>query len=114
MVRFRNRQGEQVEADALSATQAKNEFGRVLERVIRGEMVVITKHDAPKAVLISMDEYEALARTPESQLNSLAGEFDAMLAQMQTPKARAGMKRAFAASPKQLGKAAASAARKRD
>jgi antitoxin Phd len=114
MVTFRNRQGEQIEAETLTATQAKNEFGRLLERVIRGEMVVITKHDAPKAVLISVDEYQALARTPESQLNSLAGEFDELLSQMQTPKARAAMKQAFAASPKQLGKAAVSVARKRD
>jgi antitoxin Phd len=113
MVKFRNRQGEQVQAEALTATQAKNEFGRLLERVIRGEMVVITKHDAPKAILISVDEYQALARTPESQLNSLTVEFDEMLARMQTPKARAGMKQAFTASPKQLGKAAVSAARKR-
>jgi prevent-host-death family protein len=113
MVQFKNRRGEQVEADSLTATQAKNEFGRVLERVIRGEIVVITRHDSPKAVLISMDEYQALARSPESQLDSLAGEFDAVLAAMQTPKAREGMKRAFGASPKQLGKAAVSAARKR-
>ena len=113
MVRYRNRQGEQVEADAMTATQAKNEFGRVLDRVLRGRRVVITRHDAPKAVLISIEEYQELARAPELQLNSLSGEFDAVLARMQTPKARAGMKRAFGASPKQLGKAAASAARKR-
>jgi len=113
MVKFRNRQGEQVEAEALTATRAKNEFGRLLERVIRGEMVVITKHDAPKAVLISLDEYQALSRTPEAQLNSLTGEFDELLARMQTPKNRVAMKQAFAASPKQLGKAAISAARKR-
>ena len=97
----------------MTATQAKNEFGRVLERVIRGETVVITKHDSPKAVLISMEEYQSLARAPEMQLNSLSNEFDAALARMQTTRARDGMKRAFNASPKQLGKAAASAVRKR-
>lgn len=113
MVQFKNRQGEQVEADSLTATQAKNEFGRVLERVIRGEIVVITKHDAAKAVLMSMEEYQALACNPESQLNSLAAEFDASLEAMQTAKSRAGMRRAFRASPKQLGKAAVLAARKR-
>jgi hypothetical protein len=43
----------------------------------------------------------------------LNGEFDAMLARMQTPKARAGMKAAFAASPKELGKAAVAAARRK-
>jgi prevent-host-death family protein len=113
MVRFRNRQGEQVKAESVTATQAKNEMGSLLERVIRGEAVVITKHDAPKAVLISIEEYESLARTPESQLDSLNKEFDELLARMQTPRARSAMKRAYEASPAQLGKTAVSAARKR-
>jgi len=54
---------------AISATEAKNEFGRILERVIQGAKVVITKHDSPKAVLISMDEFNALsnAHTPSSK-----------------------------------------------
>jgi prevent-host-death family protein len=97
----------------VTATQAKNEMGSLLERVIRGEAVVITKHDAPKAVLISIEEYESLARTPESQLDSLNKEFDELLARMQTPRARSAMKRAYEASPEQLGKTAVSAARKR-
>jgi prevent-host-death family protein len=113
MVRFRNRRGEQVKAEAVTATQAKNEMGSLLERVIRGETVVITKHDAPKAVLISIEAYESLARTPESQLDSLNKEFDKLLARMQTPGARSAMKRAYEASPGRLGKAAVSAARKR-
>jgi antitoxin Phd len=46
-------------------------------------------------------------------LDSLTGEFDALLSRMQTPKTRAGMKSAFKVSPKQLGKAAVAAARKR-
>jgi PHD/YefM family antitoxin component YafN of YafNO toxin-antitoxin module len=81
--------------------------------VIQGGTVVITKHDAPKAVLISIDEFEALSRANQAQLDALSGEFDAVLARMQTPAARAGMKAAFGASPKQLGKAAVAAARKR-
>lgn len=97
----------------VTATQAKNEFGSILEKVMQGSMVVITKHDAPKAVLISMDEFTALSRSTELQLNTLSAEFDAALARMQTPKARIKMKAAFGASPKQLGKAAVSATRKR-
>jgi prevent-host-death family protein len=97
----------------ISATVAKNEFGRILERVIQGGTVVITKHDAPKAVLISIDEFDALARANQIKLDTLSGEFDALLARMQTSAARAGMKAAFNASPKQLGKAAVAAARKR-
>jgi len=113
MVRFRNRRGEQVKAEAVSATQAKNELGSLLERVTRGETIVITKHDAPKAVLISIEEYESLTRTPESPLDSLNKEFDKSLARMQTTRARSGMKRAYEASPIKIGKAAVSAARKR-
>ena len=40
-------------------------------------------------------------------------EFDALLARMQTSKARRGMKGAFAASGKRLGKAAVAATRSR-
>jgi len=101
------------ESAAFTATQAKNEFGRILERAIRGETVVITKHDAPKAVLISMDQFRALKRAPELQLDTLSGEFDALLARLQDSKARTAMKAAFGASPRQLGKAALLAARKR-
>jgi hypothetical protein len=43
--------------------------------------------------------------------SALDREFDALLARMQTPKARRGMKRAFAASSEMLGQAAARAAK---
>jgi antitoxin Phd len=100
-------------AARISATVAKNEFGRVLERVIQGGAVVITKHDTPKAVLISIDEFEVLSRANETKLAALTGEFDALLARMQAPGGRARMQAAFDASPKKLGKAAVAAARKR-
>src|SRR6059058_549636 len=61
----------------VTATEAKNKFGRLLERAMQGGVVVITKHDAPKAVLISMDEYTALASAPESRINTLSAECDA-------------------------------------
>ncbi len=103
-------------ASTVTATYAKNEFGRVLEKVIpegRHEAVV-TKHDEPKAVLISVREFNALTNANRNKLDTLSGEFDALLARMQTPAARAGMKAAFDASPRQMGiKAAVTAARKR-
>jgi prevent-host-death family protein len=99
---------------AISATEAKNEFGRILETVIQGGRVVITKHDSPKAVLISMDEFNVLSNAHRAELETLSEEFDGLLARMQTPAARGGMKAAFHAAPKELGKAAvAAAARKR-
>jgi antitoxin Phd len=96
-----------------TATKAKNDFGKVLEKVIQGETIVITRHDAPKAVLMSMDKFNTLSHAAEFQLDSLSSEFDALLARMQTPKAGLAMKAAFHASPRQLGNAAVAAARKR-
>ena len=110
---FRHRRGERAATASVTATEAKKEFGRVLETVIRGGVVVITKHDAPKAVLMSVEAFDAISQAGEARLNTLSGRFDTLLARMQTPKARAGMKAAFEASPKQLGKAAVAVARKR-
>jgi hypothetical protein len=47
------------------------------------------------------------------KIDTLSGEFDALLVRMQTPAARAGMQAALDASPGQLGKAAVTLARKR-
>ena len=110
---FRNRRGEAVEASSVTATDAKKQFGRVLEMVLRGGAVVITKHDAPKAILLSVDEFNALTRTTDNKLDRLTADFDAMLVRMQTPRARSGMQAAFGASPRALGRAAVTAARKR-
>jgi len=100
-------------ASTFTATDVKNGFGRVLEKAIQGGIVVITKHDEPKAVLISVRQFDALANGNRMKLDALSGEFDALLARMQTPAARAGMKAAFDASPKRMGKAAVRVARKR-
>jgi prevent-host-death family protein len=112
-IAFRNRRGEQVEAASFTATEAKKEFGRVLETALRGRAVVVTKHGAPKAVMVSMEEFETLARAGEAQLETLSRHFDAQLVGMQTRDARVAMKAAFDASPKQLGKAAIAVARRR-
>ena len=104
---------EPAQSVSISATEAKNEFGRILETVIRGGKVVITKHDSPKAVLVSMDEFNALSNAHKAELEALSAEFDGLLARMQTPAARAGMNAAFHATPKELGKTAVTAARKR-
>lgn len=113
LVRLRSRRLEPMLSVAISATEAKNEFGRLLETVIQGGKVVITKHDSPKAVLISMSEFNALSNAHRAELESLSEEFDGFLARMQTPAARAGMNAAFHATPKELGKAAVAAARRR-
>ena len=113
LVSRQRRRLEKTESVAISATEAKNGFGRILETVIQGGKVVITKHDSPKAVLLSMDEFNALSNAHRAELETLSQEFDGLLARMQTPAGRAAMNAAFHASPKKLGKAAVAAARKR-
>jgi len=98
---------------SFQASDAKNNFARVLEKAIQGEIVLITKHDAPKAVLISVEEFEALSRASERRIDSLSAEFDALFSRMQGPAARKAMDDAFRASPAELGKVAVAAARKR-
>jgi prevent-host-death family protein len=101
------------QSPTFTASVAKKEFGKVLELAMRGGRVFITKHATPKAVVLSVDDFTALTRASERTLDTLSGEFDALLARMQTPRARAGLKAAFAASPKAIGAAAVAAARKR-
>jgi antitoxin Phd len=103
---FRNRLGELVDVPSVAATRLKNELGAVLEQAARGA-VAITRHDAPKAVLVSYEEFQALVGARAQSLNELDAEFDALLQRMQTPAAKKGVDAAFRASPAELGRAAA-------
>ncbi|EQD76557.1 protein containing DUF172 [mine drainage metagenome] len=107
----RNSHGQAVEL--FSATDAKNAFGSVLEKVLAKGMVAITKRGKTRAVLLSVEEYEALLERAPDPLTTLSAEFDALVARMQTPKAKAAGKSLFKASPTELGKAAVTCARKR-
>lgn len=110
---YRNSRGELVDVPAVPSTQLKNGLGTVLEQVMRGGAVAITRHDSPKAVLLAYDEFLALTTDRAPALNDLAAEYDVLLARMQTPRARKAMAAAFDATPAELGRAAVKAARKR-
>jgi antitoxin Phd len=112
-LKFRNAQGDLVDVPNVAATRFKNEFGAIFEQAVLGGAVAITKHDAPKAVLISYDEFRALVRARSPGLDDLGARFDALLEGMQAPRAKRGMAAAFDASPAKLGRAAVKAARKR-
>lgn len=111
---FRNRRGEQVDVTSFTATTAKNHFGDVLERALSEGAVAITRHEKARAVLLSIEEFDALRGSgTKDTLDTLSGEFDAMLERMQTPEAMRAVEAAFHASPAELGRAAVRAARKR-
>jgi prevent-host-death family protein len=97
----------------VTATEAKTRFGPLLEAVIRGGSVVITKHDTPKAVLLSMAAFEALGGSRPPDLDALRDEFDTLLARLQTPGNRKALRSAFEASPSELGRLAVANQRRR-
>src|SRR3954470_16776991 len=110
---FRNRDGELVDVPTVAATRFKNEFGTIFEQASLGGAVAITKHNTPKAVLLSYAEFEALTKATMPALDDLSDEFDRLLETAQTPHAKSAMASAFDASPEQLGRAAVKAARAR-
>jgi antitoxin Phd len=95
----------------IPASEAKNRFATVLENVSRGQEVFITKHNTPKAVVISVERFRALTAQTTSVLDRLTAEFDARLERMQTPRAHTALEKAFNASASDLGKAALRMAR---
>jgi antitoxin Phd len=105
-IRIRNARGELVEAAKISSSDAKNGFGRILERVTKEGGVAITLRNEPKFVLISVETYQRMARADSRSLNTLTDEFDALLDRMQQPGMRAAMERAFSMTPEELGHAA--------
>ena len=109
---FRNKLGELVDIRSVPATRLKNEFGTIFEQAVRNGAVAITKHDTARAILISMEEFEALVGERSLSLDELSEQFEGLLSRMQTPAAKKGIAAAFKASPKALGRAAVKAARK--
>ena len=103
---FRNNHGELVDIPSVASTEVKNAFGTMLDRVAAGGAVAITRHDAPRAVLVSYEEFQSLARSRATSLEALDAEFDDLLDRMQTPKAKKGVAAAFDAPPSALGRAA--------
>jgi prevent-host-death family protein len=109
---FRNKLGELVDIQAVPATRLRNEFATVFEQAVRSGAIAITKHDTTRAILISVEEFEALVGERSRSLDDLSGQFEGLLARMQTVAAKKGIAEAFNASPKALGRAAVKAARK--
>jgi antitoxin Phd len=110
---FRNHLGELIEIPEVTSTQAKNTFGELLDRVAVSGAVAITRHDVPKAVLLSYEEFESLSSARAETLDALSTKFEGLLERMQSPAVRKGMETAFNASPIALARAAAKAAVRR-
>ena len=96
---------------SVSATALANGMQKVSNDVMAKGTIVITRHDKPAMVLLSVERYLKLEQAAEPHLDALTRQFDEMLARMQGPEAAQAMDDAFAMSPQDLGKAAVRAAR---
>jgi prevent-host-death family protein len=99
--------------EIITATEAKNAFGRVLDTALSRGVVAITKREKVRAVVLSVEAYDALRQSASRLLAGLESEFETLVHGMRTPKARAAGDALFAAKPAALGRAAKKAARKR-
>jgi antitoxin Phd len=99
--------------ESVTATEAKNNFGSVLDRVLAGGRLAITKHDEVRAVVLSLPEYQALLAKQREPLAALTKEFEGLVERMQTPRAGSAGRALFDATPAQLGRAAVAGRRRR-
>lgn len=101
------------ELPTVTATELKNATADVFEQVAAKQAVAITRHEKPRAVLLSVEQYEALTGQRPDWLEQLHEEYRGMLDRMQGPEQRAAAERAFNATPQELGEAALWAAQKK-
>ena len=101
------------ELPTITATELKNSTADVFEQVAAKQAIVITRHEKARAILLSVEQYEALAGQRPEWLEKLHEEYRGMLERMQGPEQRAGAEKLFRATPEELGQAALWAARQK-
>ncbi|MFM2199157.1 MAG: hypothetical protein RLZZ505_2589 [Verrucomicrobiota bacterium] len=98
------------ELPTVTATELKQSTADVLDQVSAGKAIAITRHDKPRAVLISIEQYKELTDGQRGWLEDLQAEYRGMLESMQASEQKAAALRAFNATPEEMGKAAVAAA----
>ncbi|MBJ7390602.1 MAG: type II toxin-antitoxin system Phd/YefM family antitoxin [Chthoniobacterales bacterium] len=101
------------ELPTITATELKNSTADVFEQVAAKQAIAITRHEKPRAILLSVEQYEALTGQRPEWLEKLHEEYRGMLERMQGPEQRAGAEKLFRATPEELGQAALWAARQK-
>ncbi len=101
------------ELPMVTATELKNSTADVIEQVAARRAIAITRHDKPRAVLVSIEEYEALTGQDPEWLEGLKQKYQGLLDSMQGPEQRSAAERLFQATPEELGAAAVLAAQKK-
>ena len=101
------------ELPTITATELKNSTADVFEQVAAKQAIAITRHEKPRAILLSVEQYETLTGQQPEWLEKLHEEYRGMLERMQGPEHRAGAEKLFRATPEELGQAALWAAQQK-
>lgn len=99
-------QGKSTSADLIPISEAKNNLSQLVERVRRHERVVITRNDRPAAVLMSIEDYNAMAASIPDPLGELESRFAGLLSAIASADTVAAGTALFSASSTDLGNAA--------
>lgn len=81
----------------ISASELKNKFSEVARRAAR-EPLAITRHKRRDFVILTAEQYKELQQSRLAPLQTLASDFDQMVAKMNTPQDRAARASFFKAS----------------
>jgi prevent-host-death family protein len=98
------------ELRAFDASTVKNKFREVAEQAAKGA-IAISRYSRPELVIMTAEEYVRLEKLRRAPLDALTGQFDDLVAKMQTAKSQKAVQTLFGATPADLGKAALKAAR---
>ncbi len=92
----------------VTATELKRTFGEVLEQVIRGRRVRVTRHGraGERVVLLREADLAALEARALSPLDALREEFDRLVERMQSPEAKQAAADVGTASAEEIAAAA--------
>lgn len=98
------------ELPSVDASTVKNQFREVAAQAAE-TAVAISRYGRPEWVIMPAEEFVRLEKSRRAPLDSLTGQFDGLVAKMQTAKSQKAVQALFGAAPADLGKAAVKAAK---
>ena len=98
------------ELPAFDASTVKNKFREVAAQAAEGA-VAISHYGRPELVIMPAEEFVRLEKSRRAPLDALTGQFEHLVAKMQTRKSQKAVRSLFGASPSALGKAAVKVAK---
>lgn len=95
----------------VTATQLKTATADVFDLLASEKAIAIHRHDKPRGVLLSLEQYESLAEHQPTWLKEIEADCQAMFEAMQSPEQKEAALFLMRATPEELGAAAVRGAR---